>query len=993
MISKPKEILELEKMYGITLNEIALSENIMDYEKHSCYQLSSNKEIIGLNLSNNQISEIKGLEQLTQLQKLELSRNRITEIRNLEQLMLLQELELSTNQIAEIKGLENLTQLNKLRLSYNRIAEIKGLERLKLLQILSLNRNQIIEIKGLEQLTELGLLSLVGNQITDINNLEQNSKMFYLNLSNNKIKEIKGLENLTELRYLDLENNQIGSIEPLEDVIESFKELKIYGNRFSNPQLKEEDNLQDVKMYFQTLEKSDYPVTLPAKVMFLGNHESGKTSFLHFFQENKLNTKTTSTEILSIHQYFEKTPKKAPDTLPDAMIYDFGGQDYYHGLYRAFFSEDSINVLMWCNFLDKNQIRGNTRDFTRSFWLHQLPYYSKMRKSANEEPIILVQTHADDTDEKKKNYIQNRFNGDKTFIDINGHEKQLNIIDEFFVALKNQEDTKDNFNLQTLNYLRSRLLHEIDKKRIEEKKPAYYKKFLKKVLNTKEKEYTDINKLLVKDQTLEELKYELNQMHLRGLVMYYRDTMPDIVWTNPTATVRYIHDDILFKVENGTVKKKDFETNICPDEKIRELLIDEKIIFYDESNNKDIQYIIPMKLSLSKDDNNFEIINFDFSKPNFILKFKNFLPFGLINNLICLFGVHSDDKKQFWRDQLIFTFNREYKVWIRLDFSHLEIAVHIHKKDGIKTPFLSLSKLEKLIFINIIDLYNCKKVEYYWDKNNELCINNEYYEWPAEFGELNIMQYAKIKNYIQRREIDTPEDLYISIDEKHFLQHWTIEYLKENQNTVIVYPIDNEKKIDKKNQKTYPIAYYKQFTNNEKVKKMGKKIFISYSRKDVEYKDELKKHLNMLKMFDIADNWSCEDIGIEKWHDKIQKELQESDLIIYMLSVNFFSSNYILENEVREGMKQISAGKNKNVLCVIVSDFVGLDKLKDFLKDKLISDTQEAITKLSEWQYLPYWKTENKVTGNLEEKIIPLKRYPHIEKAYAQITEKVLELM
>ena len=744
-MSKPKEILELEKIYGITLN----SNN---------YELGNNGKVITLDLSGNQISEIRGLEQFTQLQ-LHLFANQISEIKGLDQLTHLQILYLYNNQILEINGLEQLTQLQELYLSGNQISEIKNLKQLTQLQVLDLSDNQILKIKGLERLKRLQILYL----------------------SDNQISEIKGLEQLMQLQELNLVINHIESIEPIENIIESLNILRIYNNRFSNPLLRvEKNNLQDVKIYFQNLAKSYYPVALPAKVMLLGNHASGKTSFLEFFKTGELlDTETKSTEILSINQY----PENKPDTLPEAMIYDFGGQDYYHGLYKAFFSEDSINVLIWCNSLDKNQIRMNTRDFTRSFWLHQLPYYSKMRNSNGKEPIILVQTHADIDNEK------NRFNGDSTF---------FNIVDELFVALRTQENPIQNrFNLQTLSYLKSRLLYEIRKKRTEQKKPAYYENFLKKVLNTKGKNYTNVNELLVeKEQTLVELTYELNQMHLRGLVMYYRDTLPEVVWTDPTATVKYIYDDILSKAKYGFVKKDIFETEICHDEKIRTLLMEEKIIFCDNSNISNIQYIIPMQLPLLESEGNihFKLLKSFTKKPNLILKFKNFIPFGLINQLICLFGVHPDDEKQFWRDQLIFTFNQEYKVWIQLDFSTLEITVNIHKKNSIEKPYLSLSELEKLIIFNIIDLYNGNEIIYYWDNGNELSIGKKGYEWKSNHRNLSI-KLDTIKEYIQRRKIDTPEDLYISIEGKPFLQYSCIEEMKENKNTVTIYPKSNEKSM------------------------------------------------------------------------------------------------------------------------------------------------------------------------------------------------------
>jgi internalin A len=160
----------------------------------------------------------------------------------------------------------------------------------------------------------------------------------------------------------------------------------------------------------------------------------------------------------------------------------------------------------------------------------------------------------------------------------------------------------------------------------------------------------------------------------------------------------------------------------------------------------------------------------------------------------------------------------------------------------------------------------------------------------------------------------------------------------------------------------------------------------------VDYKDELKKHLIPFETFNIADTWSCEDISIGKWHDQIQKELDESDLIVYMLSANFFSSRYILEEEVKKGMELIERNPNKKILCVIVSDFVGLDKLKSSIRPGEQSILQEAVLQLADWQYLPYGTVTNKVTGNTEEKIIPLKYHPRIDEALTQITTKILEL-
>ncbi len=166
-----------------------------------------------------------------------------------------------------------------------------------------------------------------------------------------------------------------------------------------------------------------------------------------------------------------------------------------------------------------------------------------------------------------------------------------------------------------------------------------------------------------------------------------------------------------------------------------------------------------------------------------------------------------------------------------------------------------------------------------------------------------------------------------------------------------------------------------------------KKIFISYSRKDVEYKNELKKHLSLLGLTNIIDTWSCEDITIGLWEQQIQKNLNDSDLIIYMLSANFFTSSYIIEQEVQAVMAN---GPRQNILCVIVSQIPDLLNIPDNSKQKYV------IT-LSRYQHLPYGQVKNEVTGQTEEKIVPLKDYRNvtgksIENAFTQIVKKIIEL-
>jgi len=70
--------------------------------------------------------------------------------------------------ISEIKGLSELTDLQVLRLQYNSISEIKNLDKLTNLQVLELQNNNIKEIKGLENLINLIHLNLWENPVYEM---------------------------------------------------------------------------------------------------------------------------------------------------------------------------------------------------------------------------------------------------------------------------------------------------------------------------------------------------------------------------------------------------------------------------------------------------------------------------------------------------------------------------------------------------------------------------------------------------------------------------------------------------------------------------------------------------------------------------------------------------------------------------------------------------------------------------------------------------------
>jgi Leucine-rich repeat (LRR) protein len=170
----------------------------------------------------NQISEIRGLTKLVNLQELRLFKNNISEIHGIERLAGLKRLVLGCNQIKEIKNLERLVNLQRLNLLENQISEIKGLDWLGSLKELSLNHNKISEIHGLERLINLQELRLSENKIQERQGLDTLVNLKELDLTDNRIKKQTKIQKETGLKfetgYFEIDSHKIEWGKSLEDV-------------------------------------------------------------------------------------------------------------------------------------------------------------------------------------------------------------------------------------------------------------------------------------------------------------------------------------------------------------------------------------------------------------------------------------------------------------------------------------------------------------------------------------------------------------------------------------------------------------------------------------------------------------------------------------------------------------------------------------------------------------------------------------------------------
>lgn len=99
---------------------------------------------------------------------------------------------------------------------------------------------------------------------------------------------------------------------------------------------------------------------------------------------------------------------------------------------------------------------------------------------------------------------------------------------------------------------------------------------------------------------------------------------------------------------------------------------------------------------------------------------------------------------------------------------------------------------------------------------------------------------------------------------------------------------------------------------------MPTKVFISYSHKDEEFKNSLTEHLSGLVRSGAISEWNDRKIvpGTD-WSHEINENLKNSDLILFLISSSFLSSDYCVNIEAKTALSMHNSGEAQLIPIVI----------------------------------------------------------------------------
>ncbi len=133
-------------------------------------------------------------------------------------------------------------------------------------------------------------------------------------------------------------------------------------------------------------------------------------------------------------------------------------------------------------------------------------------------------------------------------------------------------------------------------------------------------------------------------------------------------------------------------------------------------------------------------------------------------------------------------------------------------------------------------------------------------------------------------------------------------------------------------------------------------VFVSYSHKDEEYREELDNHLSILKRQGTIATWNDRKItaGTE-WENQIDENLESAEIVLLLISADFLASDYCYDIELKRAIERHDAGEARVIPVIVRSvDWKGapFGKLQALPKDgKPVStwdDRDVAFTQVAE---------------------------------------------
>jgi internalin A len=895
----------------------------------------------------NQLSPLIGLKNL---QNLSFNYTNINNLDVLKELSSLQIIYAHSTKIKDLRALTELRNLKELYIGKTQVIDLYPLKELTNLRILYIDRTPVKDISPLNGLINLITLNLSQTNVNNLNPLKDIANLFQINIAYSKVSDLRPLKHLiSPKRYLPVEwqSSTLQYNSPyifVEDCPLTTPPRHII-----------EQGNEAILRYWQELETKETQTNNQTKLIFIGNSRAGKTSLWQFLKDRIYTEQADSTHGIKTEIWDTETLETEDKQNLAAHIWDFGGQEYYHATHRLFLAENAVYVLVWEKDSNKQGTRlekfkldddpnGEIEEvdlehFPTSYWLDNIRYFGGAHC-----PVLIVQNKVDE-EHLKANYT----------------DAGQNIEDCFHLSVQNayhfQEGnaTLKRHDLKFQDF-KERLLELLRKNATAFKLVKYYAQ-VREALEAlaKEKEFITVSELkeiaLGFDETpdLENLLAYLKSFTNTILYFPQNPLLQDRLFLNPT----HISRDI-YKILNKTVRDNKGKFNLAhiktrlnlPNheevERFLALMHEFDLIFEKHDENDDRAFIAPQYLQQKAHLATGEKMILKTFQPAFYLRFKSFVPRSMMLRFIAQNGA-SAFEEFYWRNGIVYQ-GRVPNTFIKVEYDSeaRTFAIDVQDKDKqavdmqqVVEQFVKLNNSDDNIDISndgktYIELKTIRKLQHENRRDNIFIeghvVSLDEYDWLIKKQKTNDMTMTlkelkeKVRNLISKAKIKE------AMDE---IATWAHEQNQEQlKNDISVLKSDftdlsREKTLGllgsseaniRQNQlanrvlsllnsieETKIVSHTEQQSNSNQEKRFNKPIsvFISYSKSNIDYLNNFKKQLKPLERNGSIKVWDDSKlVAGEVWKKAIENQLNTADIIVFLVSADMISTDYVWDVEM-----------------------------------------------------------------------------------------------
>jgi internalin A len=855
----------------------------------ACHRL----EIIDLSYTD--IASLEFVRGMKSLKSLNFDSTSVSDLSPLSHQYNLTSIGLSNTKITDLSPISNLENLTLLNISYTLIESLAPIAKFEDLFYLSLQSTKVKDLSPIKNLSHLVTLTIHSTEINDISTLSNFTNLEELNLSDTKVSDLSPLSRLSKIKFFDCSNTPISDLSPILSWIKrgipvfwgdsdlyveaGYTEgIFIENCPLIHPPVEIAKQGKDAILnYFEERAKAESTrPLLESKLLLLGEPGAGKTTLARKMVNitDALPGKEESTRGIFVEPLMEGIG----DTAFKINLWDFGGQHIYQGTHRFFLTKRSLWVVIADN-------RRQDTDF--SYWLQMAEIYGEG------SPLYVVVNQSDDRPPYPNlGGMKERFDFLKDLLAANldtNDDAHPNDRDPVRIK-KNTEDTQ-----KVIQVLKNRI-QELPHVRSEWPLTWYnIRQELERIEQEEKLDYISLERYfqICADHSMVERERQLflaAYLHDLGAILHFNEdaalretVILNMKWATDGVFMAYDSPTVYGGDRPGIFQKSEI-ANIWTEVRYRDkqeqllaLMLRFKLCYRVGNNSNGVHsahdtYVMPELLPYAQPDYKTHIpaLNRPLLEQAPAVRYSyDFMPKGLFTQFaVQIHRLIAWGQQFIWREGVVLQVGDSYAL-VTETYGNREIVIRAtglrrkelmtiatHQLDEIHAAFSKL-RYKKLV---PCDCVVCRKRPdpHYYDHKNLI--------ERLEKGKKTVECANSYEDVSVKRLLD---EVFVDTEKPEALEERMV--LANSDDGSGMKPL---------------------------------RMFISYSSRDKEWLNKFKKHLTPLLRAKKIEVWYDEMLEAgSMWDQEIKNNLAIADIILFLISNDSLSSEYIWEVEVKTALE------------------------------------------------------------------------------------------